>query len=167
MLKFITNHLERRVDKKVRETVSQVELNEVFGIFNSMMTKSGLEPLVFEDFGNGDGIRAVQVDFKNSKISNGAMFIFSRSNGKIYFNLKKLILLPKQFIEAALKDKDITIYGDGSQTRTFCYVDDNIEACLNAFYTHRFINDVINVGNDKETSILELAQFLISNLKSF
>ncbi len=71
-----------------------------------------------------------------------------------------------KFIEAALKDKDITIYGDGSQTRTFCYVDDNIEACLNAFYTHRFINDVINIGNDKETSILELAETVKKVLNS-
>ncbi|HOM91018.1 MAG TPA: NAD-dependent epimerase/dehydratase family protein [Bacteroidia bacterium] len=71
-----------------------------------------------------------------------------------------------KFIEAALSDKDITIYGDGSQTRTFCYVDDNVEACLNAFYTHRFVNDVINVGNDHETSILELAQLIKKILNS-
>ena len=71
-----------------------------------------------------------------------------------------------KFIEAALVDKDITIYGDGSQTRTFCYVDDNIEACLNAFYTHRFVNDVINVGNDHEITILQLAQTVKKVLKS-
>ncbi len=71
-----------------------------------------------------------------------------------------------KFIEAALSNKDITIYGDGSQTRTFCYVDDNVEACLNAFYTHRFVNDVINVGNDHETSILELAQLIKKILNS-
>ena len=71
-----------------------------------------------------------------------------------------------KFIEAALSDKDITIYGDGSQTRTFCYVDDNVEACLNAFYTHRFVNDVIDVGNYHETSILELAQLIKKILNS-
>lgn len=71
-----------------------------------------------------------------------------------------------KFIEAALVDKDITIYGDGSQTRTFCYVDDNIEACLNAFYTHRFVNDVINVGNDNEITILQLAQTVKKVLNS-
>ncbi len=71
-----------------------------------------------------------------------------------------------KFIEAALVNKDITIYGDGSQTRTFCYVDDNIEACLNAFYTHRFVNDVINVGNDNEITILQLAQTVKKVLNS-
>lgn len=66
-----------------------------------------------------------------------------------------------KFISAALKDGDITIYGDGLQTRTFCFVDDNIDACLEAFYSNRFVNDVVNIGNNKETSILELAKTVI------
>lgn len=66
-----------------------------------------------------------------------------------------------KFIHQALNDEDITIYGDGSQSRTFCYVDDNIEACVKAFKEDRFVNDVINIGNDKETSILELAKTII------
>ena len=66
-----------------------------------------------------------------------------------------------KFIDLALQGKDITIYGDGSQTRTFCYSDDNVEACLNAFNNNKLINDVANIGNDVETSILELAQTII------
>lgn len=63
------------------------------------------------------------------------------------------------FIIQALKNEDITIYGDGSQTRSFCYVDDLIRgiiALMEADYT-----DPVNVGNDDEYSILELAKIII------
>jgi UDP-glucose 4-epimerase len=66
-----------------------------------------------------------------------------------------------KFIAAALKSTDITIYGDGSQTRTFCYIDDNIEATTTAFYQKKFVNDVVNIGGDKEITILELAKTII------
>ncbi len=66
-----------------------------------------------------------------------------------------------KFISCALKNETITIYGNGSQTRTFCYIDDNIEACVNAFYNNLLINDVANIGNDVETTILDLAQTII------
>jgi UDP-glucose 4-epimerase len=66
-----------------------------------------------------------------------------------------------KFMEAALSDKDITIYGDGSQTRTFCYVKDNTEACINAMEKDLFVNDVVNIGNDDTYTIVELAKFLI------
>lgn len=66
-----------------------------------------------------------------------------------------------KFIFAALKNRPITIYGDGSQTRTFCYIDDNIEATTNAFYENKFINDVINVGGEDEYPIIDLAKTII------
>lgn len=66
-----------------------------------------------------------------------------------------------RFIRQAMAGEDITIYGDGSQTRTFCYVDDNVEACLNAHHTGRFENDTINIGSDAECTIRELAETVI------
>lgn len=66
-----------------------------------------------------------------------------------------------KFISSALKNEDITIYGDGSQTRTFCYIDDNIEACVNAFKNNLHVNDVINIGGDIEISIKDLAEKII------
>lgn len=66
-----------------------------------------------------------------------------------------------KFIRAALNNEPITIYGDGSQTRTFCFIDDNIEACTNAFYKDMFINDVVNVGGTIEIPILEVAKTII------
>jgi UDP-glucuronate decarboxylase len=68
----------------------------------------------------------------------------------------------KKFLMSALHDKDITIYGDGSQSRTFCYVDDNIDACYNAFINDEVVNDVVNIGNDNEMSILLLANTIIN-----
>ena len=62
-----------------------------------------------------------------------------------------------KFLEQALSNKPITVYGEGDQTRTFCYIDDNVDAVCNAFEKELFINDVVNIGNDKEVTILELA----------
>ncbi|MBK6774479.1 MAG: NAD-dependent epimerase/dehydratase family protein [Flavobacteriales bacterium] len=66
-----------------------------------------------------------------------------------------------KFMRAAIKGEDITVYGDGSQTRTFCWVDDNIDACVNAFRNNAVINDVVNIGSDKEITVLELAKLVI------
>jgi len=66
-----------------------------------------------------------------------------------------------KFINAALKDQDITIYGNGSQSRTFCYIDDNIEATTRIFEEELCLNDVINIGNATEVSVLQLAQKVI------
>jgi UDP-glucose 4-epimerase len=66
-----------------------------------------------------------------------------------------------KFLRLALKNEPITIYGDGLQTRTFCYIDDNLDACINAFEKNLFVNDVVNIGNDETTTVLELAQIII------
>jgi nucleoside-diphosphate-sugar epimerase len=67
-----------------------------------------------------------------------------------------------RFLHLALTNEDITIYGDGLQTRTFCFIDDNVDACLTAFYEDRHVNDVINIGGDKEVTIIDLAKTIIS-----
>ncbi len=66
-----------------------------------------------------------------------------------------------KFIRAALKNEDITIYGDGSQTRTFCYIDDNIDATMKCLEENLFVNDVINLGSSKEIPIVDLAHKII------
>jgi UDP-glucose 4-epimerase len=71
-----------------------------------------------------------------------------------------------KFISAALENRPITIYGDGSQTRTFCYIDDNIEATVKIFENALFINQVINIGNAEEISVLDLARCVISVTRS-
>ncbi|MCC6691303.1 MAG: NAD-dependent epimerase/dehydratase family protein, partial [Bacteroidia bacterium] len=66
-----------------------------------------------------------------------------------------------KFISRALKNEDIPVFGDGKQTRTFCFIGDNVEATTNAFYNNKFVNDVINVGGDVEVPIVELAKLII------
>ena len=71
-----------------------------------------------------------------------------------------------KFLAAALGNKDITVYGDGSQRRTFCFIDDNIDATLAAFTTNRYVNDVVNIGTDIEISVLDLAQVVVKACRS-
>ena len=71
-----------------------------------------------------------------------------------------------KFLRAALKGDDITIYGDGSQTRTFCYVDDNINTCIKIFEENLVLNDVINVGGAIEFTIKDVAKLIISKTDS-
>ena len=72
------------------------------------------------------------------------------------------------FIVQALKGKNITIFGDGSQTRSFCYVDDLIEVIIKLMNTEKGFTGPINLGNSCEFSILELAEITIdlTNSKS-
>lgn len=69
-------------------------------------------------------------------------------------------VLPR-FVRAALEGQPLTIYGDGSQTRTFCHVDDTVDACVAAHRTGAHENDVINIGSDLEISIRDLAETVI------
>jgi UDP-glucose 4-epimerase len=71
-----------------------------------------------------------------------------------------------KFLYAAVNNHDINIYGDGSQTRTFCYVDDNIEATIKILENNLFVNDVINLGSSLEVSVLELANVIINITQS-
>ena len=72
------------------------------------------------------------------------------------------------FIVQALKGKDITIYGDGSQTRSFQYVDDLVEGMIRMMNTDDSVTGPINIGNPGEFSILDLAKKIIdiTNSKS-
>jgi UDP-glucuronate decarboxylase len=65
------------------------------------------------------------------------------------------------FIVQALKNQDITIYGDGSQTRSFCYVADLVEALIKMMKTPADVTGPINLGNPGEFTMLELADLVI------
>lgn len=71
-----------------------------------------------------------------------------------------------RFVRAALRNEPLTIYGDGSQSRTFCYIDDNIELTTRALYENHFVNDVVNVGSDIEVNVLKLAEVVRATLGS-
>jgi nucleoside-diphosphate-sugar epimerase len=73
-----------------------------------------------------------------------------------------------RFLTSALKNEPIHIYGDGSQTRTFTYVDDTIDTIIEIFNKQLLKNDVLNIGSDKLYTVLELARTIIkvANSKS-
>jgi UDP-glucuronate decarboxylase len=71
-----------------------------------------------------------------------------------------------KFIAKALKNEPIELYGGGKQTRTFCYIDDNVDACLNAFKNNLYINDVVNIGGEDEVPIVDLAKLIIKLTRS-
>ena len=69
-------------------------------------------------------------------------------------------VVPK-FLKAALQNKPITIYGDGLQYRTFCYIADNINCTVKILENDLEINNVINIGSETSCTILELAKTII------
>ncbi|MDB6034597.1 MAG: NAD-dependent epimerase/dehydratase [Verrucomicrobiales bacterium] len=75
------------------------------------------------------------------------------------------MVLPR-FIEAAKAGKALQVYGDGQQTRCFCYVDDTVEALVRLMNCTAAQGQVFNVGTDEEVSIRELAKLVIQTLGS-
>ena len=66
-----------------------------------------------------------------------------------------------RFINQALTNQPVTIYGDGNQTRCFAHIYDVVEALINVAFSDRTIGQVVNIGNNKEISILDLAHKII------
>jgi UDP-glucose 4-epimerase len=75
------------------------------------------------------------------------------------------MVLPR-FVQAALKNEPISIYGDGTQSRVFCHVQDAVRAILTIATTDSTIGDVYNIGGTGETTIKQLAEKIIERTKS-
>ena len=71
-----------------------------------------------------------------------------------------------RFVQAALKNEALTIYGDGTQSRVFCHVDDAVQAIATIAGTDATIGEVFNVGGSGEVSIKQLAEKVITTTKS-
>lgn len=84
--------------------------------------------------------------------------IFNTYGPRMHMNDGRVV---SNFIVQALKGEDITIYGDGQQTRSFCYVDDLLDAMLRMMNTGDELPGPINIGNPGEFSMLELANKVI------
>jgi UDP-glucuronate decarboxylase len=81
--------------------------------------------------------------------------IFNTYGPRMHLNDGRVV---SNFIIQALKGEEITVYGDGSQTRSFCYIDDMIEGLIRLMDTPDDFTGPINLGNPSEISILELAE---------
>lgn len=86
--------------------------------------------------------------------------IFNTSGPRIRYGPKFGRVVPN-FIHQAINNLDITVFGDGSQTRSFTYVIDEVEGILKMVHKEKAIGEVINLGNDKEFTILELAKIVL------
>ena len=75
------------------------------------------------------------------------------------------MVIPR-FVKAAIGNKPLTIFGDGSQTRVFCHVNDSVKAVLALSANDKTIGEVFNVGGKGEISILNLAKFIINQTNS-
>lgn len=107
--------------------------------------KRGAETLFF------DYHRQHQVEIKVMRIFNTYGPRMSATDGRVVSNL----------ILQALQGQALTLFGDGSQTRSFCYVDDTVQAMLLMMETSKEVTGPINVGNPVECTILQLANLIL------
>jgi UDP-glucuronate decarboxylase len=89
--------------------------------------------------------------------------IFNTYGPKMHMNDGRVV---SNFILQALRGEDITVFGDGSQTRSFCYVDDMIDGFLRFMNTPDDFTGPVNLGNPSEFTILELAEKIIKRTKT-
>jgi UDP-glucose 4-epimerase len=75
------------------------------------------------------------------------------------------MVLPR-FVQSALNNEPISIYGDGTQSRVFCHVLDAVDAVLKITKDDKTIGEVFNIGGEGETTIQQLAEKIIANTKS-
>ena len=98
--------------------------------------------------------RQVGLDIKVMRIFNTYGPRMNPDDGRVVSN----------FIVQALKGEDITIYGDGQQTRSFCYVDDLLEGMVRLMATRPGFTGPVNIGNPGEFTMLELAELVIKHI---
>jgi UDP-glucuronate decarboxylase len=109
-----------------------------------------------------EGKRCAETLFFDYHRQNGVKIrvarIFNTYGPRMHENDGRVV---STFIDQALKNKGVTVYGDGSQTRAFCYVDDMIEGLLRLMNGPDDLVGPLNLGNPEECTILELAELIL------
>lgn len=95
---------------------------------------------------------------RQHKVKIKVMRIFNTYGPRMHPNDGRVV---SNFIVQALKGEDITIFGDGKQTRSFCYVDDNIEGMYRLMNSREGFTGPVNIGNPGEFTMIELAENVI------
>jgi UDP-glucuronate decarboxylase len=151
--------------KRLRCKILQASTSEVYG-------DPSIHPQTEDYWGNvnpigprscyDEGKRCAETLFfdywRQHKLAIKVIRIFNTYGPRMHPNDGRVV---SNFIVQALKGEDITIYGDGSQTRSFCYVDDLVEGFVALMATDAAVTGPINVGNPGEYSMLELAETVI------
>lgn len=156
--------------KRTRSKILQASTSEVYG-------DPDVHPQVEGYNGNVNPIGPRACYDEGKRCAETLFFDYHRQHnlrikvGRI-FNTYGPRMLPNDgrvvsnFIVQALNGDDITIYGDGSQTRSFCYVDDLVDALIRLMGSADAFTGPVNLGNPSEATILELAELIIKMTKS-
>ena len=156
--------------KRTRATILQASTSEVYG-------DPEIHPQTEDYWGRvnpigprscyDEGKRCAETLFfdyhRQHKLAIKVVRIFNTYGPRMHPNDGRVV---SNFIVQALRGEDITIYGNGEQTRSFCYVDDLIEAMLRMMQTPADITGPVNIGNPVEVTMLELAERIISLTQS-
>jgi UDP-glucuronate decarboxylase len=148
--------------KRLKAKILQASTSEVYG-------DPELHPQPESYWGNvnpigpracyDEGKRCAEALFVNYHRQNGVRIkiarIFNTYGPRMHPDDGRVV---SNFIVQALKGKDITVFGDGKQTRSFCYVDDLVKALILLMESHEKVTGPINLGNPREFTILELAE---------
>jgi len=151
--------------KRIRAKILQASTSEVYG-------DPDVHPQTEDYWGKvnpigpracyDEGKRCAEALFMNYHRQNNVRIkiirIFNTYGPKMHPNDGRVV---SNFIVQALNNQDITIYGDGTQTRSFQYVDDLIEGAIRMMETSDDITGPVNIGNPSEFTILELAEKII------
>lgn len=156
--------------KRCKATVLQASTSEVYGD-----PEIHPQPESYWGHVNPDGIRSCYDEGKRA--SETLFFDYHRQHG---VDIKVIRIfntygpnmrdddgrVVSNFIVQALKGEDITIYGDGKQTRSFCYVDELVDAMIRMMNSRSGFTGPVNLGNPGEFTMLELAQKVIEKTSS-
>ena len=151
--------------KRLRAKILQASTSEVYG-------DPTVHPQTEDYWGNvnpigprscyDEGKRCAETLFfdywRQHKLRIKVARIFNTYGPRMHPNDGRVV---SNFIVQALLSRDITIYGDGTQTRAFCYVDDLIDGLIRLMKSHDEVTGPINLGNPEEFSMLELAAAVI------
>jgi UDP-glucuronate decarboxylase len=151
--------------KRVKAKILQASTSEIYG-------DPTIHPQTEDYWGNvnpigprscyDEGKRCAETLFfdywRQHKLPIKVARIFNTYGPRMHPNDGRVV---SNFVIQALTNKDITIYGDGSQTRSFCYVDDLVDGLLRLMETPEDITGPINLGNPQEFTIRELAEITI------
>jgi UDP-glucuronate decarboxylase len=156
--------------KRVRAKILQASTSEVYGdpevhpqteSYWGRVNPIGLRSCYDE------GKRCAETLFfdywRQHKLKIKVVRIFNTYGPRMHPNDGRVV---SNFIIQALKGEDITIYGEGTQTRSFCYVDDLIDAIILAMNTPDDFTGPVNIGNPTEFTILELAELVMKLVRS-
>jgi len=152
--------------KRVKAKILQASTSEIYGnptVHPQSETYLGNVNTIGPRSCYDEGKRCAETLFfdyhRQNQVNIRVVRIFNTYGPRMHPNDGRVV---SNFIVQALMNKDITVFGDGSQTRSFCYVNDMIEGIVRMMEGSDAFIGPVNLGNPKEVSVLELAEKVIN-----